>query len=276
MLMEKGFNQGDLAREDRAPTGPEEAKSATIRLLLADHHPIFRVGIRRALAVQPDVLIVAETSNAVDALAMAAPLAPDVVVASVDLPEAESAELVRLLRSAPSHPAVIFLSEDDGDDQLFEAVRVGAAALLSRLVAADELVETVRRVSRGECPIDEQVLQRPAVAERVLRLFGDLQHAAPRGTGKLPLSEREMEVLAGMAGGKSNKEIGRDLLISDQTVKNHISSVLRKLAVSDRTEAVVFAVRRGWIKLSDGGHPSGRELGSRRRSGRLAGRHFAA
>lgn len=227
-----------------------------IPVMLAEHHPIYRMGIRRALAGQPDVSIVAETSNGIDALALAVSLGPGVVVAASDLPDGDGVALVRGLRLAPSRPAIILLSDDEGDDALFEAARLGAAALLSRNVAADALVETVRQVSRGEAPIDRGVLSRPAVAERVLRLFGELQSPPYRSTSGVPLSPRELEVLGCLARGKSNKEIGRILSISDQTVKNHLSSVLRKLAVSDRTQAVVLAVRRGWIDVSEKAHPS--------------------
>lgn len=268
--------QGDEVAPGHREPGGEGIGSdrRAIPVMLAEHHPIYRMGIRRALAVQPDVSIVAETSNGIDALALTVSLGPGVVVAASDLPDGDGIALVRGLRLAPSRPAVILLSDDEGDDALFEAVRLGAAALLSRRVAADALVETVLQVGRGEAPIDRGVLSRPAVAERVLRLFGALQSPPDRSTPGVPLSPRELEVLACLARGKSNKEIGRILSISDQTVKNHLSSVLRKLAVSDRTQAVVLAVRRGWIDLSEKTLPSSGGPGAG--PGRRTRRHAAA
>jgi DNA-binding NarL/FixJ family response regulator len=129
-------------------------------------------------------------------------------------------------------------------------------------------------VSRGEAPIDARVLGQPAVAERLLRLFGELRHIPARSGPAVPLSPRELEVLSRLARGETNREIGRTLSISDQTVKNHISSVLRKLAVVDRTQAVVVGVRRGWIDLSEGPGPSARGPGVGR--GGRARRHVAA
>lgn len=250
-----------------------------VRVLLADHHPIYRVGTRRILA-QAGCSIVAETGDAVETIALAASLTPDVVVCAADLPESSCFELARALRGAPAHPAVILLATVETDDLLFQATRAGIASLLSRQVAAETLLDSVRRASQGEFPIDEQVLGQPSVAERVLKVFGDLNRAnGPTGGSGAPLSERELQVLACMARGKSNKEIGRMLAISDQTVKNHISSVLRKLAVNDRTQAVVLAVQRGWIDLSASHAPAVEATGPRvsRQTGRRpTARHAAA
>lgn len=257
----RGWSQleGSLPRGQQSHPGP-------IRVLLAEQHPIYRMGIRRAFAIQSGFSIVAETSSALDATALAASLGPDVIVLATDLPEKDGLALVPMLRATASRPSVVLLSEQPTDEQLIEAVRVGAAELLPRQVASDTLVDTVRRVSRGENPIDERVLAHPSVADRVLRLFGELQRASvPRVANSVPLSQRELEVLACMARGKSNKEIGRILTISDQTVKNHISSVLRKLAVSDRTQAVVIGVRRGWVDLTEGPGSSSRSSSRRRR-----------
>ena len=148
--------------------------------------------------------------------------------------------------------AIVFVTAFDDEGQLFEAIKVGAASYHLKDVRPAELIEGIRRASRGEYLIDESVLTKPLVASRVLKSFRDLS-AVEQELEPLfvPLSSREIEVLDYIARGNSNKEIARALGISDQTVKNHITSILRKLAVNDRTQAVVYALQRGWIKMQD-------------------------
>jgi DNA-binding NarL/FixJ family response regulator len=146
----------------------------------------------------------------------------------------------------------VILTMHEDDEQLFHAIRVGAAAYCTKDAEAEEIIKLIRRVARGEYLINENVLNRPFVASRVLDQFRELAQLDHGGEGVFsPLTPREVEILDCVAQGNSNKEIARLLGISDQTVKNHITSILRKLAVNDRTQAVIYALRHGWIKLNE-------------------------
>jgi DNA-binding NarL/FixJ family response regulator len=139
---------------------------------------------------------------------------------------------------------------DDPGAWMIQAAQVGAAAVFAKDVQPDELKSALRRLARGERLVHGAALAKPHVAARVLKEYRELaQPRKPPSPGVAALSQREIEVLAFIARGSSNKEIARALKISDQTVKNHMTSILRKLGVNDRTQAVVYALRRGWIKL---------------------------
>src|SRR5919198_614063 len=145
---------------------------------------------------------------------------------------------------------ILIVSEDE--DALFDAIKAGAAAFILKDVGPDDLVTIIRRVVSGEYLINDKVFAKPAVASRVLKEFRELavygQEAAPIFA---PLSPREVEILDNIAQGMTNKQVAYALTISEQTVKNHMSSILRKLSVNDRTQAVVYAMRQGWIKMPE-------------------------
>ena len=141
---------------------------------------------------------------------------------------------------------------DEDEDALFDAIKAGAAAFILKDVGPDDLVTIIRRVVAGEYLINDKVFAKPAVASRVLKEFRELavygQEAAPIFA---PLSPREVEILDNIAQGMTNKQVAYALSISEQTVKNHMSSILRKLSVNDRTQAVVYAMRQGWIRMPE-------------------------
>lgn len=222
------------------------------RVLLVDDHPLFRQGVRHALDGAPDIQIVAEASDGQMAIQMADTLAPDVMLCDINLPGISGLEATRVIRRRNPHIAVVVLTVHEDDEQLFGAIKAGAAAFSTKDVGQDRLLELVRRTGSGEYLINENVVNKPSVASRVLKQFRDLASMEPEDESLFaPLTSREIEILDCIARGMSNKEIARSLLISDQTVKNHITSILRKLAVNDRTQAVIYALRRGWIKMSD-------------------------
>ena len=230
----------------------EPSSQNSIRVLVVDDHPLFRQGVRFALDAEPGIEVVGEAADGEEALRMAAELAPDVVLSDVNIPGPDGVEIVRSLKSALPHTAVILMTAYDDEDQLFDAVRVGAAAYFLKDLGPIELMDSIRRVSQGEYLINESVLSKPLVASRVLKQFNQLSSTEVDVEPLfVPLSNREIEVLDYIAQGNSNKEIARALGISDQTVKNHITSILRKLAVNDRTQAVVYAIRHGWIKMDE-------------------------
>jgi DNA-binding NarL/FixJ family response regulator len=238
-----------------------------VKLLIVDDHPLFRQGVRAALSIYDDVNVVAEAPSGEDALQWmrGAPpnQEPNAVLVDLNLPGMSGLELTRQLRHSYPGTGVVMLSIYESDDQAFNALRAGAAAYRSKDINPKDLADVLRRVARGEYVINDVVLDEPKVASRVLSQFRNLPQdvaSVPDADFPLftPLSDREIEVLERIAGGGSNREIAEALGISTQTVKNHISSILRKLSLNDRTQAVLYALRRGWIETPDtlkGGPP---------------------
>ncbi|MBU0494889.1 MAG: response regulator transcription factor [Chloroflexi bacterium] len=223
-----------------------------INVLVVDDHRLFRQGIHWAMELEEDIEIVGEAVDGLEALQMAEDLLPDVVLMDVNIPDPNGLEATRRLKLNQPRIGVIILTAYDDEEQLFQAIRAGAAAYYSKGIQPRELAQAIRRVARGEYIIDNALLSKPLLASRVLKEFSDLStvdHTIQPFFA--PLSPREMEVLTRIAHGDSNKEIARTLSISDQTVKNHISSILRKLNVNDRTQAAIYALRQGWVKMKD-------------------------
>lgn len=223
-----------------------------VRILLVDDHPLFRQGVTWTLSNQPDLEIVGEVADGQGAIQQADILVPDLVLCDINLPGMNGLEVTRILKRRHPQMAVIILTLHEDDEQLFHAIRVGASAYAIKDIAAQDLISLIRRVGRGEYLINENVLSRPFVASKVLDQFRELatlDEAAD--TVFSPLTPREVEILDCVARGNSNKEIARLLSISDQTVKNHITSILKKLSVNDRTAAVVHALKKGWIKMDE-------------------------
>ena len=225
----------------------------TIKVMLIDEAPLFRQGCRCALESSGDCSVVCEASDSKTGLDLARSNAPDVVLIDALLSSNDSLELARQLRHWSPRVAIIMLTSFEDEEQLFQSMKLGAAAYLLKNLAAEQLVDAVRQVSRGTYIINDNVLSRPTVASRVLRTFREMTAEEPPEVAPLytPLSAREIEILDYIARGNSNKEIAKSLKISDQTVKNHITSILKKLSVNDRTAAVVHALKHGWIKMTD-------------------------
>src|SRR6185503_3113865 len=231
----------------------------SVKLLIVDDHPLFRQGVRSALSIYDDIEIVADTSSGEEAitwLAAAPPnREPSVVLVDLNLPGISGLELTRHLRHQYPSLGVVMLSIHEGDEHAFNALQAGAADYRSKEINPRDLADIVRRVARGEYVIND-VVEKPKVASRLLSQFRSLPldySSSPEAEFALfqPLSDREIEVLERIAAGGSNKEIADTLKISTQTVKNHISSILRKLSLNDRTQAVLYALRRGWIETPD-------------------------
>lgn len=230
-----------------------------VRLAIIDDHPIFRRGIAAGFGSEPDLLIVAEAGNSAEAVDVVDTAMVDVIILDADLGAESGIELTRQLRKRFPQTAILILSERIDDEQLFQAIRAGAAAYAPKQIATPELAELVRSVASGHYVINDSVLSRPQVASRVLNQFRELAVLDESADGVFsPLTPREIEILDRVAQGNSNKEIAFGLGISDQTVKNHITSILRKLAVNDRTQAVIYALKHGWIKLENYPEPEQR------------------
>ena len=221
-----------------------------LETLIIDHQPLVRRGIRSILEEQPDLVVVGETGDGPEGIRLAGTLAPDVVLLNLDLRGADAVEIARNLKHWHPQVGVIGLTANEHDDELFNALRAGISAYVRNDIEAGALVALIRSVGRGEYQINDSVLKRPRVASQVLDQFRTLtQGAEEPNTVFVPLTRREMEILDCIARGNRNKDIARELGISEQTVKNHVTSILRKLAVNDRTQAVIYAVQPGLISL---------------------------
>jgi DNA-binding NarL/FixJ family response regulator len=232
--------------------------SLPIRVLIIDDHPLFRQGIRWTLEDAADIEVIGEAENGQEALKLTERLNPDVVLVDINLPGLNGLEVARVIKRRDPRMGIIVLSVYEDDDQLFQAIKVGAAAYSSKDVNPEDLLFYIREVAKGKYLINDSVLAKPSVATRVLHQFRELAASDDEQTSALfaPLTSREIEILDCIARGLSNKEIANELSISGQTVKNHITSILSKLQVNDRTMAVIFAIKRGWIRM---GYSSGEE-----------------
>lgn len=229
-------------------------KMEMIRVIIVEEQPLFRQGIRSTLEQMGDCAILGDSTDANDILELVRTVSPDVALVDAGLTSADPLELARQMRHLAPRMAIIILTPSEDEERLFQSIKVGAAAYYTRSITTEELVEAVRKVSVGEYLINDDVLSKPQLASRVLKSFRELAVEEETSTTKdlySPLSSREVEILDYIARGNSNKEIAKSLKISDQTVKNHITSILKKLSVNDRTAAVVHALKHGWIKMDD-------------------------
>jgi DNA-binding NarL/FixJ family response regulator len=240
--------------QDRRRGGPDRRREGAerTRIVIVDDHALFRVGMRNILERETDFDVVGEADDSRSAVDVALETSPDVVLMDLSLPSPGGIETTqRIKRELPS-TAIIVLAVEEDEDALFDAIKAGAAAFILKDVGPDDLLTIIRRVVNGEYLINDKVFSKPAVASRVLKEFRELavygQDAAPIFA---PLSPREVEILDNIAQGMTNKQVAYALSISEQTVKNHMSSILRKLSVNDRTQAVVYAMRQGWIRMPE-------------------------
>jgi DNA-binding NarL/FixJ family response regulator len=246
------MSSNEYSGPERRRPGPDGRAGEKTTILLVDDHALFRVGMRQILEREPGFDIVGEADDTRSAFDLAVQLSPDIILMDLSLPAPGGIETTqRIKRELPS-AGIIVLAVNEDEDALFDAIKAGAAAFILKDVAPDDLVAIILRVAAGEYLINDKVFAKPAVASRVLKEFRELaiygQEAAPIFA---PLSPREVEILDNIAQGMTNKQVAYALSISEQTVKNHMSSILRKLSVNDRTQAVVYAMRQGWIRMPE-------------------------
>ena len=218
-------------------------------IVLVHDHTLFREGLRHHFATQTDFEIVGEASNGQQAIQMVDQADPDIVLIEVDLPGVNGLEVSRVIKRTHPHIAIVLFSSEMDGAHVVKAIKAGIAAYLPRNIEWQSLLDALTNVCRGEYPINDLVLSLPDVAAQVLSDFRQMVADDDSDDVYSPLSPREIAVIELVAAGQTNKEIATQLDISNQTVKNHVSSILRKLAVNDRTQAVVYAMRRGWIKV---------------------------
>ncbi|ATE54247.1 response regulator [Actinosynnema pretiosum] len=226
--------------------------SGGLRVVLVDDQALVRAGFRVILGAEPDIEVVGEAGDGERAVELVAELAPDVVLMDVQMPVLDGIEATRrILGPAPAeHPVrVVVLTTFDREDYLFEALRAGASGFLLKNASPEDLVEAIRVVARGDA------LLSPEVTRRVLARFAaPVPQAAPAAAPNRPadLTDREYEVLVHLARGTSNAEIAAHLHLGETTVKTHVSRVLAKLGLRDRTHAVVYAYEHGVVAPGQG------------------------
>ena len=219
------------------------------RVLLVDDHPVFRSGLRRVLEATGRYEVVAEAGNAHEAIRAAEETRPGLILLDVQLPGITGLRITRILRRKQTRARIVVISVHVDDDRIIEAVRAGAVGFLQKDIGAEALTTALARICAGENLLRAEMLARPDLARRLraeLRLPGERSG----GDGPMPLSTRELAVLDCVAQGLSNKEIAEELFVSEQTVKNHMTSVLRKLTANDRVGAILHAVRQGWMEVA--------------------------
>lgn len=220
--------------------------SDTISVLLADDHAVVRQGTRELLEREEGIDVVAEASDGREAVQKAIKKRPDVVVMDFAMPELNGIEATRQIKAVAPGIAVLVLTAYDSDQYVFAFLEAGAAGYLLKDIQVDELVDAIRAVHAGES------ILHPAIARKVINRFAKPEESTYTVHRILDqLTERELEVLRLAAKGMSNREIARELTISVRTVQTHLTNVFNKMGVGSRTEAVVHALRKGWITLED-------------------------
>jgi DNA-binding NarL/FixJ family response regulator len=219
----------------------------SLRVLLVDDQALVRSGFRLILETREDLEVVGEAEDGREAVELARKLSPDVILMDVRMPNVDGVEATRRLTAAGSKARVLILTTFDLDEYVYEAIRAGASGFLLKDVRPAQLVEAIRVVAAGEA------LLAPSVTRRLLDHFADrLPGAQPAPPAELArLTERELEILTLMAEGLSNAELAERLFLSETTVKTHVSSVLRKLELRDRVQAVVLAHRAGLVRKDE-------------------------
>ena len=222
-----------------------------IIVMVIDKQAFFRVGVRQALSQQSDFKILDCDPND-DPLGIIEADSPDVILLDIDFPALSGLKLgKKIVRRCPNI-RLIMLSPNLDNGELFEVIKSGATAYLNKNTTTEELASTIRQAYRGEYPINDSLVARPKVAGHVLRQFQDIVSMGKTMEAiTAPLTHRETQILNYIANGNSNKQIAHILEISEQTIKNHVSSILRKLNANDRTHAAVLAIRHGWISAEE-------------------------
>jgi len=217
--------------------------TAAIRILIVDDHAILRKGIRALLSTEADMEVVGEAANGLEAVAQAGALHPDVILMDLVMPEVDGIEATRRIAAELPGARILVLTSFAADDKVFPAIKAGALGYLLKDSGPLELVRAIHQVYQGQPSLE------PAIALRVLH---ELSHPpAQQPLTPDPLTGRELEVLRLVAKGRSNKEIAADLVITELTVRTHVSNILGKLQLASRTQAALYALKEGLASLDD-------------------------
>ena len=223
---------------------------AKVKVMIVDEQPYFRAGVAQVLSQQGDFEI---SETGISDSSVFFPLLeremPEVVLLGSDLTNDRGLELGRMIVRCFPTTRVVILSTDPNDEELFKIIRTSAVACIKKSTAPVDLIDTIKRAVRGKSPINDNLLTRPTLAQQVLNEFRHVEKQIP-DTLFARLTNRESQILSQAANGQSNKQIAQALESTEQTVKNHMSAILRKLNANDRTHAAVLAIRHGLIPLN--------------------------
>lgn len=224
-----------------------------ISVMIVDDHPVFRQGLRDLVETEPDLQIVGEASDGETALALAETERPNVVLMDINLPTMNGLQVTRQLRELHPEISVIMITGYDDAEQVFHAFRAGASAYCAKDIAPEELIAMIHATHQGKYVVGQKVMTYEEMVEWIEERIGRMPGGLPQDDEDIfePLTPRQMEVLELVTRGMSNKEIAYKMHISHQTVKNHMTAILRKLRCQDRTQAAVYALSHGWIRLDD-------------------------
>jgi DNA-binding NarL/FixJ family response regulator len=233
---------------ERINTG-ERKNTDPIRVLIADDHALFRRGLEMVLDEEADIEIVGQASDGAEAVIVAGEALPDIVLMDIRMPKTSGIEACRAMKEVAPSAKIVMLTISDEEEDLFEAIRAGASGYLLKDIPLDEVADAVRQVYGGQSLIN------PSMAGKLITEFATLAKRDTDGGGRAQrvpapkLTEREMEVLKLVARGMNNRDIAKELFISENTVKNHVRNILEKLQIHSRMEAVMIAVRQKLIEL---------------------------
>ncbi len=233
----------------------ERSISDKISILIVDDHPLFRDGLHKALVLEDDLLVVGEAADGEQALEAVAHYHPAVVLLDINLPTINGLQVARQIKADHPNVSIVFLTAYHDSQQVLHAMRAGGSAYCPKDIMPDELIEVVREVARGLYIIGTL---RMTAADAQTWINANVEalsrpYVVDADEHYIPLSARELEILESVTNGMSNKEIANRLNISQQTVKNHMTSILKKLNVQDRTQAAVTALRHGWVRINNQG-----------------------
>lgn len=234
------------ARQERRPP-------KTISVLIVDDHPLFREGLQRALELESDITIAGHSQDGEMALQLVRQVQPDVILLDVNLPGMNGLQVTRQLKAERAGVAVVLLTAYHDIGQILHAMRAGASAYCAKTLTPDQLIAIIRDVAAGYYIVGEDRMDVRAVENWINSAIEAISgpYIVDPDEHFIPLSQREMEILQSVTNGMSNKEIASRLGISQQTVKNHMTSILKKLNVEDRTQAAITALRYGWVRIEN-------------------------
>ena len=224
-----------------------------IDVVIVDDHPMFRQGLRDLIETDPELQVVGEASDGESALKLGSELQPDVILMDINLPTMNGLQVTRQLRDEHDQVRVVMITGYDDPEQVFHAFRAGASAYCPKDITPEALIQTIKAANQGLYVVGDRAMNHEQLIAWIEEKVGMMPGSLPQDDEEIfePLTPRQMEVLELVTRGLSNKEIAYELDISHQTVKNHMTSILRKLRVDDRTQAAVYALSRGWVRLEN-------------------------
>jgi DNA-binding NarL/FixJ family response regulator len=218
-----------------------------IRILLADDHNVLRQGMAQAIEAQPDMTVIGQADNGLDAISLALEKQPDIILMDINMPQADGVTSTQQISAKAPNIGIIILTMYRRDDFVFEAIKAGASGYLLKEVELDELLNAIRTVAKGEAVID------PTIASRVLAELRKPKQKPQTETNKL--TERDLEILQLVAHGLSNQEIAEKLFLAEKTIRNRLSLIFKQLHLENRTQAALYAWREGLVEKEEDDTP---------------------